>query len=239
MAVSVAVDALVVAVLAYPQTALWMRWPLLGLYVVLSVWVYRMWSKSQWMLALARDRGTRVAHGLEHATIAVLEELGANGLYGFTFDDRCFVVGMEAGQHHDAASVHDAAECAIRRVRAGEHRLTVHRLCSTTRVIPAFLLWLTYVISLAVTLATSGFIPVFVASATIVLRIAVACSTSLGLLAQQWFTVSTAFESARVVQVREIPRRWEYKRADHVWFEVTIAITLAAREGGVVAPGVL
>jgi hypothetical protein len=72
----------------------------------------------------------------------------------------------------------------------------------------------------------------------IVFRIWLAGETALGLLAQRLFTVSTAFESASVVEVREIAKLYSHVcPPDEMWFEVVVDVRSRAFEGGLVAPG--
>jgi hypothetical protein len=120
--------------------------PLLGVYAVLSIALWRNLSANRWILTIVRDPATRIAHGLEHATIAVLAEDGLPVARGFTYGRDRFVVVLEAGQAHQHAAVLDAAGRAIRRIRGGEHDLAYQPGCGTSEVVSAATLWLVYVV---------------------------------------------------------------------------------------------
>jgi hypothetical protein len=76
------------------------------------------------------NRILRRNHALEHATIAVMmeRELGRR-FNGFSTDDGFFVQGVRSIEEVDSA-----AREALRRLRAGEKKLAVHRNCGTTIV---------------------------------------------------------------------------------------------------------
>ncbi len=81
---SLALDALIVVALVYPELCVYLRWPLLGVYALLAWRVFIMLSINRlWILRITRDPATRLAHGLEHATIAVLLERGLPVVRGF------------------------------------------------------------------------------------------------------------------------------------------------------------
>ena len=76
------------------------------------------------------NKTLRRNHALEHATIAVMmeRELGRR-FNGFSTDDGFFVQGVRSIEEVDSA-----AREALRRLRAGEKKLAVHRNCGTTIV---------------------------------------------------------------------------------------------------------
>jgi hypothetical protein len=237
---SLLLDVLVVLALALPEVCAYLRWPLLGLYGVLSWALFRTLSANRWIVDIVRDRDWRIAHGLEHATIAVLAEDGLPVDRGYAHGrDRFFVVVR--GQGHHVAAIRDAAERAIRRMQAGEHSLAYQPGCGTSEVVFAVTLWLVYVTSMLLPLVIGGSVALFFAISVIVFRFWLACETALGLLAQRLFTVSTAFESARVVDVRELPKWWKWgaDREDETCFQIIVEFRVAASEGGLVAPGPL
>jgi hypothetical protein len=76
------------------------------------------------------NRILRRNHALEHATIAVMMEKEPGRKFnGFSTDDGFFVQGVRS-----IGEVDSAAREAIRRLRAGERKLAVHRNCGTTIV---------------------------------------------------------------------------------------------------------
>src|SRR5829696_7357453 len=69
-------------------------------------------------------------HALEHATIVVMMERESRRRFnGFSTDEGFFVQGVRSTEEVDSA-----AREALRRLRAGEKRLAVHRNCGTTIV---------------------------------------------------------------------------------------------------------
>ena len=76
------------------------------------------------------NRILRRNHALEHATIAVMMEKEPGRKFnGFSTDDGFFVQGVRS-----IGEVDSAAREALRRLKAGEKKLAVHRNCGTTIV---------------------------------------------------------------------------------------------------------
>ena len=76
------------------------------------------------------NRMLRRNHALEHATIVVMMEKDRGRKFnGFSDDDGFFVQGVRSTDEVDAA-----AREALRRLRAGEKGLAIHRNCGTTIV---------------------------------------------------------------------------------------------------------
>src|SRR5215204_4286104 len=80
--------------------------------------------------AIIGNRILRRNHALEHATIVVMmEREPGRKLNGFSTDEGFFVQGVRSLEEVDGA-----AREALRRLRAGEKGLAVHRNCGTTIV---------------------------------------------------------------------------------------------------------
>lgn len=76
------------------------------------------------------NRILRRNHALEHATIVVMMEREPGRRFnGFSTDEGFFVQGVRSTDEVDSA-----AREALRRLRAGEKKLAVHRNCGTTIV---------------------------------------------------------------------------------------------------------
>jgi hypothetical protein len=184
-------------------------------------------SSSAAIRELARDRKTRILHGLEHATIKLLERRDLEVRSGCTFDG-FFVLDVE----HDGRwwerldEVRDAATEAIARIRAGEHKLAYDRRCGTSLLVAGL------VVAVAITAVwiaalVLGWPDEIVMSATIgALGIAMLSARTLGLAAQRVLTVSTELASARVI---EVTRR---ALADASGLELTVAIDVVPRARG-------
>ncbi len=85
-------------------------------------------------------------HALEHATIAVMMEREPGRRFnGFSNDDGFFVQGVRSLEEVDSA-----AREALRRLRAGEKKLAVHRNCGTTIVAANLLAAVFFLIALGI-----------------------------------------------------------------------------------------
>ncbi len=154
------------------------------------------------LVALVWARETRVVHGLEHATIAVLTGRGAEVYDGQAQAD-AFTVRLVAASSAQvsAADVEDALREAAQRIRAGEVDLALSRRCGTSMVVG--------VLGAAV-LVAAGAAVAFLSNATWLVGVGLVAAfaaflfggaTQLGLLAQRWATVSTDFVAARPREV--------------------------------------
>ena len=98
---------------------------LYSLQAVGSLFVYPRQLKSMF-----GNRILRRNHALEHATIVVMMEREPGRKFnGFSTDDGFFVQGVRSTDDVDGA-----AREALRRLRAGEKKLAIHRNCGTTIV---------------------------------------------------------------------------------------------------------
>lgn len=92
------------------------------------------------------NRILRRNHALEHATIAVMMEREPGRRFnGFSTDDGFFVQGVRS-----IGEVDSAAREALRRLRAGEKKLAVHRNCGTTIVAANMLAAVFFLVALGV-----------------------------------------------------------------------------------------
>jgi hypothetical protein len=235
---SLAFDAQVVLALAYPAACTYLRWVMLGVYAVLSVAVWRQLRRNRWFFSIIGDRQTRITHGLEHATIALLVKQNLPIVEGHTHGPDRFRVFMDGGHAGLRGDVRCAAEAAIQRIIGGERSLAYHPGCGTSDIVAAVTLWSVYASALVACFAVGGRYELFFALSVIVFRVWLAFETPLGLMAQRLWTVSTNFTTATVVEV--------LARTEHVAdgeqrtaFEIVVDIRIAASTGGLVAPGAL
>lgn len=92
------------------------------------------------------NRILRRNHALEHATIVVMMEREPGRRFnGFSDDDGFFVQGVRSMEEVDGA-----AREALRRLRAGEKKLAVHRNCGTTIVAANLLAAVSFLAALGV-----------------------------------------------------------------------------------------
>lgn len=192
----------------------------IGAFVVVS----RIVIATPALRAFARDKRVRVIHGLEHATIRILEERGIDVDGGVTLHGR-FAIYLGNGRNYERDDeVRDAALAAIQRVAAGEHALAYSPACGTSVMVAQLLLALA-IVGAGITAALVG-VPTgitFAASvgAAIVARVT---SRSLGLLAQRLWTVSTALASAKIVAVTK------QVSSDGDWVEFTVRLDVVVRD---------
>src|SRR5262249_57664637 len=152
--------------------------------------------------SLARDRRTRVTHGLEHATIHVLQEMGAEVRHGLTIRNTFMIEldndGRNWDRYHDVLT---ATLAAIGRITAGERGIAYAPDCGTSLMV-GYAVWAIAVFAAGVAAAILG-VPIGITFAgTVAAALAARLSKrALGLAAQHWLTVSTDFVSASHVRV--------------------------------------
>jgi hypothetical protein len=227
----VLVDVQVVLALLYPTTFFYVPWLLRALYLIVS---YRMLSQlwiERWVFQIVRLHQLRVLHGLEHATITVLEEHGVSVAYGHTRGLNHFRVVLDAGNAHRLPDVRVAAKAAIRRVMAGERSLVYSPRCGTSAVFSIATLWLVTLSSGLIALALGAGMNVALALFVIFVNLWGALECQLGLVAQRLLTVSPDFTSARVVGTRLVASKRD------TFFEIEVDIH-APTEGGLIIPNV-
>lgn len=221
-----------VLALVYPHSFSYLRWLLLALYVLVSWNLFSECRSETWIFSIIKDNQTRVAHGLEHATLNVLVEHDVPVRWGATHGSDRFMIMLERGNEARLSDIRIAASAAIRRVMCGERSLLYHWGCGTSDLVAAIGIWavlLTAGLAAGLLGGSSG-----VAFALLVTlgNLWRALNVNLGLVAQRLFTVSSRFTSARVVDVRLVGTR-----KDEVVFEVVLAVH-AASEGGLVIPNI-
>src|SRR5262249_2123321 len=146
-------------------------------------------------------------------------------IHGFTHSRDRFMVALEAGHGHQVAAVRDAATKSIERILHGEKTLAYQPGCGTSDAVSAVTLWLAYVSTMVLTLVAGGSVALFFVTSVIVFRFWLAFDPPLGLVAQGLWTVSTAFSSATVLEVREATRlRGRVRPDDETWFEIVVDI---------------
>jgi hypothetical protein len=152
---------------------------------------------------LARDRATRVIHGLEHATVKVLAERGFEPEGGITHQGffRLSFSAYASAIFDEAGIIHGAARDAIDRVSRGEADLAFHRRCGTSILVASALVSLMAIASTAVALflTVDGRLLVL-GLAGFALLMALG-ARRLGILVQRLLTVSTDFRSAGLLHV--------------------------------------
>jgi hypothetical protein len=216
-------------VLAWLQVALSLLLPTSFRYVIvatLALQLFALWSLVLAALSpfalvpLVRDRHARIAHGLEHATIAILRAQNIAVSEGGSRTDRFFVVLPEPTSSN---AIKKAARSAIARITAGETGLAYAPKCGTSRILGRAVAGLV-IVGVGITGWVYG-IPHGVVFALSVMAVVLGRSVAapLGMLGQRWWTVSTAFTAARIASVtRHIDDTTRRTR-----FEVTLAITPA------------
>lgn len=155
--------------------------------------------------AISTYHATRVIHGIEHATMNVLEERKVAVRSGLT-SHGMFAIELPhdgTSYEHLEITVRDAATDAISRIRFGEHTLAYDRRCGTSLLVGYALLAVAIIgagIAALIVGAPSGLTFAFTVGAAFLAK---ALSGRAGLAAQRWLTVSTDFASAVVTHVEK------------------------------------
>lgn len=178
------------------------------------------------------DQRTRILHGLEHATIAVLAERGIHVRSGVTHTGE-FLLWLD----HDgrtwqrSAEIRIAARDAIVRVMSGEHALAYSPQCGTSYLVAICLYAIGVVVAGAVAAALGAPLGITWAVTVAAGLAARAIARPAGMAAQRWLTVSTDIASARVTDTdcRPLPD------GDRLLVVVAVEVTPRPREGGLVA----
>jgi hypothetical protein len=141
--------------------------------------------------AMFGNRILRRNHALEHATIVVMmEREPGRKLNGFSTDEGFFVQGVRSLEE-----VESAAREAIRRLRAGEKRLAIHRSCGTTIVAANLLTAIFFLASLVVGLYLDWQLYLLILVAIV---LAFVLRVPLSLLLQRFVTTDADLTNAEV-----------------------------------------
>jgi hypothetical protein len=179
------------------------------------------------------DHRTRIVHGLEHATIRVLEERGIQVRSGMTYNGEFELVLDHDGRNWERWGEYRAAAGeAIRRVMAGEHALAYSIHCGTSYVVAISLYAIAIVAAGLVARVLGAPVGIVWAMTVGAALSARAIARRTGLAVQRWLTVSTDIEHAAVTGVEQ------RARPDGNRFVVTIALFVqpAARGGELISP---
>jgi hypothetical protein len=224
-------SALVVIAFALPSTSIALRWMLAALYAMASIDLARKLVEQRWIL-IAVSPGLRVAHGLEHATLAVLEEQGLPVARGYAYARDRFVVALDGDCEHHVDAVEQAANAAIRRVLAGERALVYHRYCGTSHFVGALVFWAMLISAGLGSIVLGNSVALTFALTVILGPIWGALEVPLGLVAQRLFTVSPLSSPAAVASVRS------FRESGETHFHIVVDIPRRATTGGLVIPGI-
>ena len=198
-------------VLVWVQVALSLLMPTSFRYVIVATLAIQLFALRSLVIAAlspaalvrsARDLPGRVAHGLEHATIAILRAQGIAVSEGQSRSNSFFVVLPEEPRPFERRyAVEAAARAAIERIKSGETELAYAPTCGTSRVLGRAVAAL-LIAGLGIAWWFLG-VPHGIVFALSVIAIAVGrlVAAPLGLLGQRLWTVSTAFSGARIVAI--------------------------------------
>ena len=160
---------------------------LYSLQAVGSLFVYPRQLKS-----VLGNKILRRNHALEHATIVVMMEREPGRRFnGFSTDEGFFVQGVRSTEEVDSA-----AREALRRLRAGEKKLAVHRNCGTTIVAANLLAAIFFLIALGVGLYLGGNLLYLLILGGVILSLVL--RVPLSLLLQRFVTTDADLSNAEV-----------------------------------------
>ena len=121
------------AALAYPGVAQYLRLPLLLLHIASALGVVLVVIVAALAIYDFRDRRLSAAHGIEHATIALLMRLSVPMLSGSSAPGHFTVrIPREFVLHLWRERIQDAAKRAVEQIAAGDTQLAYTADCGTT-----------------------------------------------------------------------------------------------------------
>lgn len=174
---------------------------LLAVFAAISLLVMVLGSLGE-MRALARDRRTRVLHGLEHACIRMLQRrctpLAGQTHTGF------FEVEIANDGRASVEAVERATKLAIARVARGEAALTLHPQCGTSLMVGVVMVSLLLVVGGVAGLIAGLELRIVTAGMAFGSLLAWWGSRPLGIWVQRTLTVSTRFAAAEVQHVKRV-----------------------------------
>jgi hypothetical protein len=213
----------------------WIGWVVVGVAMVFAaITLVRVVHEYRHIAALVRHPRLRIVHGLEHATVNVLaKQCDLDEIGGLSWPN---AFQLELAKERDPVEVETlvraAIEEAIARVATGEHALVYSPRCSTSAAAGKLVLSIATLGAGAFAWTLSLSLGLTIVALLAALDAATTLNRFLGILAQRWFTVSTAFSSATVQWVHATRVRDEKLLVD-----VRIDVEPAARAGGTVSFG--
>ena len=187
--------------LAIDKFAFAMVAPIVGLLVLaaIAVLVTTLVGMRE-LVAVLRDRRTRVIHGLEHATLAVLDQRGHKTYEGLTQRGH-FAIEVANGSQATAGAVRDALDEAIRRIRAGEHGCSDTYRCGTSLLVALLAVSLVIVGGGIAGLVAGLSVNIVAGLVALAIVLAWLAAQPLGLLAQRFMTVSNDYTTLRTGRI--------------------------------------
>lgn len=96
---------------------------------------FNLFSVPKQIYQIATNPKLRKNHGLEHATINILEkEYGYNDLAGYAEEDGFYIMGV-----NNTVYVEEAARKGLRLMQKGKEELAIHKRCGTSMTVANFL----------------------------------------------------------------------------------------------------
>ena len=96
---------------------------------------FNLFSVPKQIYKIATNPKLRKNHGLEHATINILEkEYGYNDLAGYAEEDGFYIMGV-----NNTVYVEEAARKGLRLMQKGKEELAIHKRCGTSMTVANFL----------------------------------------------------------------------------------------------------
>lgn len=207
-----------------------LRWSMIGVAapfifmpVIIGVLVLSTFGASwQELKALVNNRKTRVIHGLEHATLVLLERDGAPIAGGHTRESSFITLFRKStGWGDREKKIRRALQAAVNEIQTGNGDLVYDRRCGTSYLVGALMLAVLGLVACAlaflISMSLTGVMLTFAAFAATMAF----ATRPLGLLAQRLFTVSNQFSRARLVRLVRKPVQDGLLR-----YEVFIEVTL-------------
>ena len=189
------------ASLAFPGAAEYLRIPLYIVFIASALLFLLVVHAGRWIIGMRNDAHARIAHAVEHAALAVLENDRVGNWSGTAYRDH-FIIRIQGKTdvEHLRTPIRQATDHAIRRLELGDKELAITPLCSTMGNVE-LLLFSGLIAASAIPMVIGGPACASILALLYAVQTAAVASPFLGLQAQRSFTITTEFESVRTVDV--------------------------------------
>lgn len=149
---------------------------------------FNLFSVPKQIYQIATNPKLKKNHGLEHATINILEkEYGYNNLAGYAEEDGFYIMGV-----NNTVYVEEAARKGLSLMKEGKDKLAIHKRCGTSMTVANFLSAVIFLILLL----SSGYFSIF--NMIIAIVIANLIGPYLGQIVQGKFTTTANVQEMEI-----------------------------------------
>ncbi|MGM0436829.1 MAG: DUF6391 domain-containing protein [Bacillota bacterium] len=150
--------------------------------------LFNLFSVPKQLYQIATNPKLRKNHGLEHATINILEkEYGYNDLAGYAEEDGFYIMGVNNNIY-----VEEAARKGLNLMKNGKNELAIHKRCGTSMTVANFLSAIIFLFLLF----TSGYFSIL--NMIIAIVVANLIGPYLGQIVQRKFTTTSEVKEMEI-----------------------------------------